>query len=71
MQAEAGEKWIDLGLVFTTRHGTPLDAATRGHAIKTASGHPAGHALTITVRHAITTHPGHTPPTPDRHRLTG
>jgi integrase len=27
MRAEAGEKWNDLGLVFTTRYGTPLDAA--------------------------------------------
>jgi integrase len=27
MRAEAGTKWIDPGLVFTTRYGTPLDAA--------------------------------------------
>jgi integrase len=27
MRAEAGERWVDLGLVFTTRYGTPLDAA--------------------------------------------
>jgi integrase len=42
MQAEAGEKWIDLGLVFTTRYGTPLDAADVRRdlraAIRRASG---------------------------------
>jgi integrase len=27
MRIEAGERWVDLGLVFTTRYGTPLDAA--------------------------------------------
>jgi len=27
MRVEAGPKWIEMGLVFTTRIGTPLDAA--------------------------------------------
>ena len=32
----AGERWIDLGLVFTTRYGTPLDAADVRRDFRTA-----------------------------------
>jgi integrase len=36
MRAEAGTKWIDMGLVFTTRIGTPLDAADVRRDFRTA-----------------------------------
>jgi Phage integrase family len=36
MRAEPGAPWIDLGLVFTTRYGTPLDAADVRRDFRTA-----------------------------------
>ncbi len=36
MRVEAGPKWIDMGLVFTTRIGTPLDAADVRRDFRTA-----------------------------------
>jgi integrase len=36
MRAEPGARWIDLGLVFTTRYGTPLDAADVRRDFRTA-----------------------------------
>jgi integrase len=38
LQAEAGKKWIDLGLVFTTRYGTPLDVADVRRDFRAAIG---------------------------------
>jgi integrase len=42
LRGEAGEKWIDLGLVFTTRHGTPLDAADVRRDLRAAIGQAKG-----------------------------
>ena len=57
MQAEAGEKWIDLGLVFTTRYGTPLDAADVRRdfraAIRRASGIDADAWTPRELRHSF------------------
>ena len=40
-RAEASEKWIDLGLVFPTRYGTPLDAADVRRDFRAAIGRGA------------------------------
>jgi integrase len=42
MRAEAGAKWVDLGLVFTTRYGTPLDSADVRRDFRAAIGRAAG-----------------------------
>jgi integrase len=42
LRAEAGRKWIDLGLVFTTRFGTPLDAADVRRDFRAAIGRVPG-----------------------------
>ena len=42
IRAEAGAKWVDLGLVFTTRYGTPLDSADVRRDFRAAIGRAAG-----------------------------
>jgi hypothetical protein len=41
IRAEAGSKWVDLGLVFTTRYGTPLDSADVRRDFRAAIGRAA------------------------------
>jgi integrase len=42
LRATAGTKWIDLGLVFTTRWGTPLDSADVRRDFRAAIGRAPG-----------------------------
>jgi integrase len=42
LRAAAGTKWIDLGLVFTTRCGTPLDSADVRRDFRAAIGRAPG-----------------------------
>src|SRR3954467_9288046 len=57
MRVEAGLKWIEMGLVFTTRIGTPLDAADvrRGFraAIRRAPGIDADALTPRELRHSF------------------
>ena len=42
LRGAAGAKWVDLGLVFTTRWGTPLDSADVRRDFRAAIGRAPG-----------------------------